>query len=180
MNMESDRIEPTGNDFSERVQLAQVWPQPPLEIVLVEPQIPPNTGTIARLCAASGSRLHLVEPLGFRLTSQQLKRAGLDYWESVDITRHRNLDEFLQAHTSRRMFLYSTRAVRKYTSAVYRPGDMLLFGSETSGLPAALMSTHADSVYGLPMRLDHVRSLNLACSTAIVLYEALRQIDCAS
>jgi tRNA (cytidine/uridine-2'-O-)-methyltransferase len=175
--MESDSIELAEDNFTARRELPQVWPEPALEIVLVEPQIPPNTGTIARLCAATGSRLHLVEPLGFQLTSQQLKRAGLDYWDSVDITRHRNLEEFLQAQAGRRMFLYSTRAGRKYTAVLHRPGDMLVFGSETKGLPADFMRAHKADLYGLPMRLEHVRSLNLACSTAIVLYEALRQID---
>lgn len=170
--MNSDR-----NIFPERKQLSQVWPDPPLNIVLVEPRIPPNTGAIARLCAATGTVLHLVEPLGFSLTSHRLKRAGLDYWESVEIVRHRCLREFLDSASDRRIFLFSTKAEQKYTAAEYTPGDMLVFGSETQGLPTDLLLERRDDVYGLPIRLDHVRSLNLATSAAIVLYEALRQSD---
>lgn len=150
---------------------------PALEIALVEPEIAPNTGTIARLCAATGSRLHLVEPLGFRLTDRKLKRAGLDYWDSLEIVRHANLNAFLEECGNRDMMLFSTRAKQSYTQADYRPGAMLVFGSETRGLPSDVLSKNPEDVYGIPMQVEHVRSLNLATSAAIVLYEALRQID---
>ncbi len=161
----------------ERVQLSQRWPEPPLNIVLVEPEIPPNTGAIARLCAATGSRLHLVDPLGFRLTDPKMKRAGLDYWPAVDMQRHSSLDSFMLDSTSDRRVFYSTRGTHSYTAAQYRPGDYLVFGSETRGLPQEIVDSEKDRTYGIPMRNDNVRSLNLATSVAIVLYEALRQID---
>ncbi len=161
----------------ERRQLKQVWPEPPLNIVLVEPEIPPNTGAIARLCAATGSHLHLVEPLGFRLTDQKMKRAGLDYWSAVEVRRHSSLAAFLQSSSQRSRFFFSTRAAKSYTQAEYNPGDFLVFGSETRGLPQELVDAEFDRTYGIPMRNEHVRSLNLANSAAIVLYEALRQLN---
>lgn len=161
----------------ERHRLPQAWPETPLAIVLVEPQIPPNTGAIARLCAATDSVLHLVEPLGFRLTDHMLKRAGLDYWDSVELVRHHSLEEFRRDTAGRRKFYFSTSARRNYTEIGYEAGDMLLFGSETAGLPSDLLAEERESVYGIPMRNDNVRSLNLATSTAIVLYEALRQYN---
>lgn len=164
--------------MKERHQIPFQWPAPPLNVVLVEPEIPPNTGTIARLCAATGTRLHLVGPLGFRLTDAKLRRAGLDYWEGVDLTRHADLDACLQAAGAGHAAYFSTRGERSYTDAVYGPGDCLVFGSETRGLPQSVLDATPDRVFGIPMRLDCVRSLNLATAVAIVLYEALRQCQC--
>jgi tRNA (cytidine/uridine-2'-O-)-methyltransferase len=160
-----------------RHALPMVWPKPPLNIALVEPEIPPNTGNIARLCAATGTRLHLIEPLGFQLTSSHLKRAGLDYWDSVDITRHASLDAFQQSQGSPRCFYFSTRAKRSYTEVTYLSGDTLIFGSESKGLPDAVLDAHEAQTLGIPILTEHVRSLNLANAVSIVLYEALRQIN---
>jgi len=163
-----------------RTQLPFNWPSPPLNIVLVEPEIPQNTGNIARLCAATGTVLNLIEPLGFRLTDREVKRAGLDYWDSVTIHRHASLNEFLHAPPATRhskLLFFSTSGTRSYTEADYRPGDCLIFGSESRGLPLDLLEAHPDDVYNIPMQLDHVRSLNLANAASIVLYEALRQLQ---
>ena len=148
-----------------------------MNIVLVEPEIPPNTGNIARLCAATGSRLHLVGRLGFRLTSAQLRRAGLDYWDAVEIVRHGSFAEFGLALTGTRRFYFSTRGRSLYTDVRYQPGDVLVFGSESHGLSDEILSANAAQVVGIPMRVEQVRSLNLATAAGIVLYEALRQIN---
>jgi tRNA (cytidine/uridine-2'-O-)-methyltransferase len=158
-----------------RTQLPFNWPNPPLNIVLVEPDIPQNTGNIARLCAATGSTLILVEPLGFQLTDKAVKRAGLDYWESVNVLRFPNLAAFLDEFASARKFFFSTSGQQSYTDPAYQPGDCLIFGSESKGLPLDLLEKQADSVCNIPIQLEHVRSLNLANSASIVLYEALRQ-----
>jgi len=161
-----------------RNQLNFKWPDPPFNIVLVEPEIPQNTGNIARLCAATGTILNLIEPLGFQLTDKQLKRAGLDYWESVTIHRHSSLEAFLQSAIPNRqskMLFFSTSGMKSYTEVEYRPGDYLIFGSESRGLPLELLEANPDNVYNIPMILDNVRSLNIANATSIVLYEALRQ-----
>jgi len=160
-----------------RYSLAVRWPAPPLNIALVEPEIPPNTGNIARLCAATGTRLHLVEPLGFQLTSAHLRRAGLDYWDSVDLSRHASLQAFHLSQNNPRCFYFSTRARRSYTEASYGPGDTLIFGSESKGLPDKVLEAHEAETFGIPILTEHVRSLNLANAVAIVLYEALRQIN---
>jgi tRNA (cytidine/uridine-2'-O-)-methyltransferase len=160
-----------------RHTLPLTWPVPPLNIALVEPEIPPNTGNIARLCAATGSRLHLVEPLGFQLTNAHVRRAGLDYWDSVDLTRHASLDAFKSDQNRNRCFYFSTRAIRSYTEVTYQPGDTLIFGSESKGLPDALLDENKTQTLGIPILTAHVRSLNLANAVAIVLYEALRQIS---
>jgi tRNA (cytidine/uridine-2'-O-)-methyltransferase len=160
-----------------RHQLDFNWPEPPLSIVLVEPEIPQNTGNIARLCAATGTRLHLIEPLGFRLTDRDVKRAGLDYWDAVEITRFPNFGKFQQEFPDRRKLFFSTGGEKSYTEADYQPGDCLIFGSESRGLPLELLEANADEVYNIPMRLEHVRSLNLANAASIVLYEALRQCN---
>jgi tRNA (cytidine/uridine-2'-O-)-methyltransferase len=152
------------------------WPDIPLNIVLVHPEIPPNTGNIARLCAATGSRLHLIEPLGFQITDAQLRRAGLDYWDAIHVQVHPSWPAFLETHKPARRFLYSTGSPRRYDQVAYRPGDTLVFGCETRGLPDDLLAAHPDSVLGIPIRTDHVRSLNLSSAVAVVVYEALRQI----
>lgn len=162
----------------QRCQLPFPRIDPPLQVVLVEPRIPQNTGTVARLCAATGSVLHLVEPLGFVITDARLKRAGLDYWSAVDIRRHPSLEAFLASLGEQaRLCLLSTRAERSYTACRFAAGDYLVFGSETEGLPQSFLDRFADAAYGIPILLDHVRSLNLATSAGIVVYEALRQLD---
>jgi tRNA (cytidine/uridine-2'-O-)-methyltransferase len=152
---------------------------PPLEtpfhVVLVEPEIPPNTGNIARLCAATGSVLHLVGPLGFRTDEKALRRAGIDYWHLVDVQRHLDLAHFQNQMPGARWILFSASAKQNYLDAGFRPGDALLFGKESVGLPDDLLRTHEASVFGVPT-LGAVRSLNLANAVSIVLYEALRQI----
>lgn len=148
-----------------------------MRIVLVEPQIPPNTGNIARTCAATGSILHLVEPMGFKITDAKLKRAGLDYWDSVALKPHKNFDEFLEAAGHPRLWLFTVAARRSYFEADFRPGDALVFGSETKGLSDELLARFPDRLVGIPVRPDHVRSLNLSTAVGIAVYEALRQIS---
>ena len=162
---------------SRKADFAFRWPAVPLNVVLVSPEIPPNTGNIARLCAATGSRLHLVEPLGFTITDAQLRRAGLDYWDAVKVQIHPSWQACLDAIQPSRFFLYSTGSSRPYTQVEYRPGDTLVFGCETKGLPDSLLAAHPDSVLGIPILTDHVRSLNLSSAVAVVVYEALRQLD---
>lgn len=151
------------------------WPGIPFHIALIEPEIPPNTGNIARLCAATGSLLHLVGPLGFRLDDRSLKRAGLDYWDAVTVVRHAGWEAFLDTMHDARMFFFSTRGKTLYTDARFRAGDVLVFGSESRGLPDGILETQRDRVVRLPIRTDNVRSLNLATAAGIALYEALRQ-----
>jgi tRNA (cytidine/uridine-2'-O-)-methyltransferase len=147
----------------------------PLHVVLVEPEIPPNTGNIARLCAATGSLLHLVGPLGFRLDEKSVRRAGIDYWHLVDVRRHLDLSHFRHEFPDARWRLMSASAQRSYLMAGFRPGDALLFGRESVGLPDDLLAAHPDAVFSIPT-LGPVRSLNLANAASIVVYEALRQI----
>jgi tRNA (cytidine/uridine-2'-O-)-methyltransferase len=151
------------------------WPEPPFEVVLVEPDIPPNTGNIGRLCAATQTPLHLVEPLGFRLTDASVRRAGLDYWAHVPLTRHPSFAACQEALSDRRHWYFSTKGRRLYTDIRYQPGDVLVFGSETRGLPEDLLEAQAEQVLTLPMQCTAVRSLNLANVVSVVLYEALRQ-----
>lgn len=158
-----------------RNQLPFNWPDPPFSIVLLEPEIPQNTGNIARLCAATGTLLNLIEPLGFRLTDREVKRAGLDYWDAVEIRRFPCFEKFEADFPERRKIFFSTSGIKNYTEAEYQPGDCLIFGSESRGLPLELLEQHPDEVYNIPMKLEHVRSLNLANAASIVLYEALRQ-----
>ena len=150
--------------------------EPDFHVVLVTPEIPPNTGTTARLCAATRCRLHLVGPLGFSLEDRYLRRAGLDYWPEVDLQVHEDWQGFAERHPAAGLRLFSARATRSYTSAAYRRGDFLVFGGETHGLSAELLTAYAEHVYTIPMFGTSVRSLNLANAAAIVLYEALRQI----
>lgn len=160
-----------------RSELPFDWPSSPLRIALVEPQIPPNTGNIARLCAATGCELHLVEPLGFDISDRAVKRAGLDYWESVTIRSHDSFNNLLKTLDPPNFFLFSTSAKTSLYDQRFTDGDMLVFGSETSGLADRILDTWPERVVGIPIRPDHVRSLNLASSVAIAAYEALRQIN---
>ena len=144
-------------------------------VVLVEPDIPQNAGNIARLCAATGTELHLVGPLGFQLTDAKLKRAGLDYWDEVSLFRHVSMEAMHLHFSSIRMLYFSTKGERPYTAADYRPGDALVFGSESRGLPDPLLVANREAVYNIPMRRDAVRSLNVSNAVSIVVYEALRQ-----
>jgi tRNA (cytidine/uridine-2'-O-)-methyltransferase len=144
-------------------------------IVLVEPEIPPNTGSIARLCGATNTILHLVHPLGFSTDDKHLKRAGLDYWQHVAIRHWPSLDDFLAAQDERQLFFFTTKVTRKYTTARFKPGCFLIFGKETKGLSKDIIQLYHDRCYTLPMPNPHIRSLNLAMTAGIVLYEALRQ-----
>ena len=148
----------------------------PLHIALVEPEIPPNTGNVARLCAATGCALHLVEPLGFAIGDRELKRAGLDYWPHVRLTVHPSLDAFLQATASLSRWFISTRGRMHYGEAPFARGDMLVFGKETRGLPADLLERYPDRTLRIPMREGSVRSLNLSTSVGIVTYAALQRL----
>ncbi len=143
-------------------------------IVLVEPEIPQNTGNIARTCAVTGAKLHLVRPLGFSVEDKQLKRAGLDYWHELDITYHDSFAALEAVYPAARFFLLSTHATRSYAEVEYRDGDFLVFGKETAGLGQELLSRRSGDAVRIPMR-EGLRSLNLSNSAAIVLYEALRQ-----
>lgn len=149
----------------------------PLHVVLVEPEIPPNTGNVARLCAATGCALHLVEPLGFRIDDRALKRAGLDYWASVRVVVHPSLDAFLATFPVARCWFVETGGVQPYTAAAFARGDALVFGKETGALPAALLAAHPARTLRIPMRPGSVRSLNLASAVGIVTYAALAAID---
>jgi tRNA (cytidine/uridine-2'-O-)-methyltransferase len=143
-------------------------------VVLVHPEIPQNTGNIARTCAATGAELHLIKPLGFQLDDKYMKRAGLDYWFLADVRVHESWADFLTAHPDARMHLLTTKAPRGYCDASYQDGDFLIFGCETKGLDRALIEKHAPNCVRIPMR-EEARSLNLSNAVAIVLYEALRQ-----
>lgn len=147
-------------------------------IVFVEPEIPPNTGNIARTCAATDSVLHLVRPLGFDIDSKAVRRAGLDYWHFVKLEVHDSLEEFLKKHMDKRMFLATTKGGKRYTDVKYEDGDMILFGRETQGLPKDFVEKNKDFAIRIPMSENtRLRSLNLANSANIILFEALRQLD---
>lgn len=146
-----------------------------LHVVLYQPQIPQNTGNIARTCAAVGAELHLIEPLGFAVTASAVRRAGLDYWSDVTVHTHAGLGPVLAAAAAGQMVLLTTRGRRRYTDVGYRRGAYLLFGNETAGLPAALRARHAAAAARIPMRRG-LRCLNLANAVAVVVYEALRQL----
>lgn len=143
-------------------------------IVLVEPEIPQNTGNIARTCAATGSKLHIVKPMGFEIDDKKLKRAGLDYWHLLGVQYYENLSEFLKMHGEKRMFLASTKAPQIHSEVSYRDGDFLVFGKETKGLPEDFILERLNYAVRIPM-IEEARSLNLSNSVAIMVYEALRQ-----
>ena len=149
---------------------------PKLHIALIEPEIPQNTGNIARTCAATGAHLHLVRPLGFEITDRQLKRAGLDYWDKLDIAYYDSLDDFLEKTEDAPKFFYTTKAPRRHTDVSYPDGCFLVFGKETAGLPETLLAAHPDACVRIPMR-PTLRSLNLSNSVAVAVYEVLRQWD---
>jgi len=149
-----------------------------MNIVLVNPEIPQNTGNIARTCAATGAKLHLIEPLGFELSDKYLKRAGLDYWHMMQYEVHHSWEDFTAKYPDARMFFASTKAPRGYCEAKFEDGDFLVFGRETKGLPEELLAENYEKCLRIPMRAD-ARSLNLSNSVAIVLYEALRQQEFA-
>ena len=145
-----------------------------LNIVLVEPQIPQNTGNIARTCAATGARLHLVKPLGFAIDDKKLKRAGLDYWQYLDITYYENLEDFLEKNVEGNFFFFTTKGQHIYSDAEYPDNSYLIFGREDAGLPEDLLYHHPDDCVRMPM-LGMIRSLNLSNTVAIATYEVLRQ-----
>jgi tRNA (cytidine/uridine-2'-O-)-methyltransferase len=147
-----------------------------LHVALWEPEIPPNTGNVARLCAATGSRLHLIGRLGFRLDDRSLRRAGLDYWHAVDVVRHVTFEDFEHAMGDARIWCVETPSEKPYTRADFADGDCLLFGNESSGLPPSVRERYAGRVVGIPMPGAAVRSLNLATAVGIVLYDALRRL----
>ena len=149
---------------------------PLLNIVLVEPEIPQNCGNIARTCAATGARLHLIRPLGFDISEKAVKRAGLDYWHLVEVLDYENLEDFFSKNDVKQMWCLSTKAPRSYTEAQFADGCYLFFGKETKGLPEHFLEAHRECCIKLPMRPE-ARSLNLSNSVAITVYEALRQLE---
>jgi len=142
-------------------------------VVLVEPEIPPNTGNIGRLCLATGSTLHLIKPLGFSIDDRELRRAGLDYWKEVDVKLWDSFEQLRDDNAPARFFFLTTKSDRAYYDVRFRPGDFLVFGRETKGLPEGLLAAHRDELLTIPMR--GTRSLNLATAVGIVLFEAVRQ-----
>lgn len=147
-----------------------------MHIILHQPEIPANTGNIGRTCVATGSSLHLIEPLGFRLDEKSIKRAGMDYWENLDVTRYINYQEFQEKHLGAKVWFATTKAKKIYTDADFSMDDYIMFGKESGGIPEEILVDHEETCIRIPM-LDDIRSLNLSNSVAIVLYEALRQND---
>lgn len=148
-----------------------------LNVVLIEPQIPSNTGSIGRVCLATGATLHLIEPLGFEITDSRLKRAGLDYWKHLNLVRHNNIEEFFAAlEEDTPMVFFSKKAEALYFDHRFQAGSCLIFGKETSGLPEDLLEKFSETVYKIPQYDDRVRSLNLANVVTLALYEAIRQL----
>lgn len=148
-----------------------------MHIVLHQPEIPANTGNIGRTCVATGTALHLIEPLGFRLNEKEIKRAGMDYWEKLNVNRYMNFAEFLKefhGHTGARLWMATTKAKHTYTEVEYGKDDFIMFGRESAGIPEEILVDHEESCIRIPM-LPQIRSLNLSNAVSIVLYEALRQ-----
>mgnify|MGYP001850930127 FL=1 len=150
-----------------------------LNIVLHEPEIPSNTGNIGRTCAAAGARLHLIDPLGFRLNEKMLRRAGMDYWDKLDVKRYVDYEDFLQQNPGAKIYYATTKARQLYTEVRYEKDCYIMFGKESAGIPEEILVQHPDTCVRIPM-LEETRSLNLANSVAVILYEALRQngFDC--
>ena len=147
-----------------------------LNIVLVEPEIPQNTGNIARTCAATGTRLHIIEPMGFKIDDRKLKRAGLDYWHLLDITYYKNIDDFFEKNPNGQYRFFTTKAQNRYVDVEYSDNVYLFFGKETRGLPEDFLAEHFDECVRIPMRSD-ARSLNLSNAVAVTVFEALRQLS---
>ena len=147
-----------------------------LNIVLYEPEMPANTGNIGRTCVITGARLHLIEPLGFRLNEKMIKRAGLDYWDRLDVTRYMDYRDFLERNPGAEIFYATTKAKNRYSDVNYRENSYLMFGKESAGIPEEILVEHPEQCIRIPM-LPGERSLNLANSVSIVVYEALRQLD---
>ncbi|MCR5417767.1 MAG: tRNA (cytidine(34)-2'-O)-methyltransferase [Lachnospiraceae bacterium] len=147
-----------------------------MHIVLHEPEIPANTGNIGRTCVATGTELHLIEPLGFSLSEKNLKRAGMDYWPSLSVSRYLDFEDFRQKHPDAKIWMATTKARRAYTEVEFGPDDFIMFGKETAGIPEEILVEHEETCIRIPM-LESIRSLNLSNAVAIVLYEALRQND---
>lgn len=146
-------------------------------IILHQPEIPQNTGSIGRLCVNNGARLHLIHPLGFGTSDYYLRRAGLDYWEKLDPLHYESWEDFLARNPAQRLWFFSTKGARRHTQVPWAFGDGLVFGRETVGLPEEILAAHAQNLVRIPMLGDHHRSLNLAQAAAIGLYEALRQTE---
>ncbi|MDR3671055.1 MAG: tRNA (cytidine(34)-2'-O)-methyltransferase [Holophaga sp.] len=149
----------------------------PLHIILHNPEIPQNTGSIGRLCVSTNTQLHLVHPLGFDTSDAQLRRAGLDYWEHLNPTHYRDWEDLLARNPARRLWFFTTKGTRRHTEVAYRDGDGLVFGRETAGLPREILEAYPDGLVKIPMPGDFHRSLNLAQAAAVGLYEAMRQIQ---
>jgi len=147
-----------------------------MHIVLHQPEIPANTGNIGRTCVATGTKLHLIEPLGFRIDEKQIKRAGMDYWDQLDYTRYINYEDFLEKNPDAKVYYATTKAQKRYTDVKFGPDDYIMFGKESAGIPEEILAKHKEECIRIPM-LSEIRSLNLSNSVAIVLYEALRQND---
>lgn len=145
-----------------------------LNIILFEPEIPANTGNIGRTCVATGTRLHLIEPLGFRLDEKSVKRAGMDYWQHLDVTTYVNYQDFLEKNPKAKIYMATTKAKKTYCEVEYEPDCFIMFGKESAGIPEEILVDNEENCIRIPM-LDEIRSLNLSNSAAIVLYEALRQ-----
>lgn len=150
-----------------------------LNIVLFQPEIPANTGNIGRTCVATNTRLHLIEPLGFRLNEKELKRAGMDYWEHLDVTTYINYEEFLEKNPNAKIWMATTKAKHVYTDVSFGPDDYIMFGKESAGIPEEILVENEETCIRIPM-LEKIRSLNLSNSVSIVLYEALRQQNFAN
>jgi tRNA (cytidine/uridine-2'-O-)-methyltransferase len=147
-----------------------------MNIILHQPEIPANTGNIGRTCVATGTKLHLIEPLGFRINEKELKRAGMDYWDRLDVYRYMNFDEFLQKNPGAKIWMATTKAKQVYSDVEFGDDDFIMFGKESAGIPEEILIEYEKTCIRIPM-LDEIRSLNLSNSVAIVLYEALRQQD---
>ena len=145
-----------------------------MNIVLHQPEIPANTGNIGRTCVATGTSLHLIEPLGFRINEKELKRAGMDYWDKLDVYRYMNYEEFLSKNLGAKIWMATTKAKRVYSDVKFGQDDYIMFGKESGGIPEEILIEHEENCIRIPM-LDSIRSLNLSNSVSIVLYEALRQ-----
>lgn len=145
-----------------------------MHIILHQPEIPGNTGNIGRTCVATGTPLHLIEPLGFRLDEKSIKRAGMDYWQHLDLHRYMNFEEFQKEHPDAKIWMATTKAKRSYTEVEFGPDDFIMFGKESAGIPEEILVDHEETCIRIPM-LPTIRSLNLSNSVSIVLYEALRQ-----